>query len=92
MGPQTLSYPDMNCYSVGRTGKVKEKEGVKMLNPTLSEWVVYSRFQDAQAEAEHRRLVESARSALMSQQRQRQRQPKSRVLKRLVASLGYTGQ
>lgn len=62
-----------------------------MLNPTLSEWVVHSRFQDAQAEAERRRLVEAARLALKARQRQGKRLPKSRVLKRLVASLGYTG-
>jgi hypothetical protein len=62
-----------------------------MLNPTLSEWVVHSRFQDLQAEAEHRRLFEVARSAHKAQQLQRKRLPKSRVLKRLVASLGYTG-
>lgn len=62
-----------------------------MLNPTPNEWVVHSRFQDLQAEAEHRRLVEAARSALRAQQRQEKRLSKSRVLKRLVASLGYTG-
>jgi hypothetical protein len=63
-----------------------------MLHSTSFEWVVHSRFQDVQAEAEQRRLVEAARSALKAQQRQEKRLPKSRVLKRLVASLGYTGQ
>lgn len=62
-----------------------------MLNPTLNEWVVHSRYQDARAEAEHCRLVEVARAALRAQKVQRKRLPKSSVLKRLVASLGYTG-
>jgi hypothetical protein len=62
-----------------------------MMNTTSFEWVVHSRFQDAQAEAEERRLVEAIQSARKAQQRQEKRLPKSRVLKRLVASLGYTG-
>jgi hypothetical protein len=63
-----------------------------MSNLYMYEWVVRSRVQDAYADAEHHRLVEVARAALRAQKLQRKRLPKSRVLKRLVASLGYTGQ
>ncbi len=62
-----------------------------MLNSTSFEWVVHSRFQDVQAEAENRRRVEAIRAARMAQQLQEERLPKSRVLKKLAASLGYTG-
>ena len=62
-----------------------------MLNPYVHDWIVRSRFQDVQAEAEHRRQVEAARSALKAQQRQEKRPPRGRVLKGLVTSLGYTG-
>ena len=62
-----------------------------MLNSTSFERVVHSRFQDVQAEAENRRLVEAIRAARMAQQLQEKPLPKSRVLKKLVASLGYTG-
>ncbi|MEJ2736124.1 MAG: hypothetical protein P8189_21580 [Anaerolineae bacterium] len=63
-----------------------------MSNLYMYEWVVRSRIQDAQADAEHQRLAEVARAALRARKAQRKRLPKSRVLKRLVASLGYTGQ
>jgi hypothetical protein len=63
-----------------------------MSNLYMYEWVVRNRIQDARAEAEHHRLAEVARAALRARKAQRKRLPKSRVLKRLVASLGYTGQ
>ena len=62
-----------------------------MSNLYMYEREVRSRIQDAHAEAEHHRLVKVARTALRAQKLQRKRLPKSRVLKRLVASLGYTG-
>ncbi len=63
-----------------------------MLNTYMYECVVRSRFQDAQADAEHRRLVEIARAALRARKHQQKCLRKNRVLKRLVISLGYTGQ
>jgi hypothetical protein len=63
-----------------------------MSNLYMCEWVVRSRIQDAHAEAQHHRLAEAARAALRAQKLQGKRSRKARIFKRLVISLGYTGQ
>jgi hypothetical protein len=92
MGLQTLLSLDVIRYSVNRTKVEKEMEGVKMSNLYTYECMVRSHIQDAHAEAEHDRLAEIARAALRARKLQGKRLRKSGVLKRLVTSLGHTGQ
>jgi hypothetical protein len=63
-----------------------------MLYPTFVGWAVNDRLQELRAEVEHDRLCEWFRQPRSSEQLEERRLSKGGVLKRLVASLGYTGQ
>jgi hypothetical protein len=61
-----------------------------MLNPILAEMDSKAYVKNLLAEADQHRLARAVQVANKSRQPERQRLPKTSVLRKLVTSLGYT--